>query len=192
MHRITLHDIMTNDLDDLMQGEKVDVIYSDPPWGEGNLKFWRTYNGQKGHNVDWEKFVRRIKFLCDKHVKPGGSVFIETGMRFDKDIMAIFGQPQGRYIIKYKGGGKVLDNVLLGYGPQPKIDPTGKTGIQVALSVLSSLPTPPKSVLDCCVGLGTTAKVAKKLGMTCYANELNPKRAAKTMKILNFNLVGKD
>ena len=164
MHRITIHDIMTNDLDDLLQGVKVDVFYSDPPWGEGNLKFWRTHNGQKGHTVDWGMFVRRVKFLCDRHVS--GPVFIETGVRFENDIIAIFGKPQGRYVTKYKGGGKILPNLLLGYGEQPKLDPSGKTGLQVPLTVLSSLPTPPKSVLDCCVGLGMTAKVAKKLGMT--------------------------
>ena len=190
MHRITLHDIMTNDLDDLFQGAKADVFYSDPPWGEGSLKFWRTHIGQKGHTVDWENFVRRVKFLCDRHVT--GSRFIETGLRFEKDIIAIFGEPQGRYVTKYKGGGKIVDNILLGYGEQPKVDPSGKTGIDVALIVLSSLPTAPKSVFDCCVGLGTTAKVAKKLGLTCYANELDPKRAARTMKILDFALVGKD
>ena len=188
-HRITIHDIMTNDLDDLFQGQKADVLYSDPPWGEGNLKFWRTHNGQKGHHVDWVAFMRRLKFLADRHVK--GSLFIETGMRFEKDVESVFGKPQGRYVIKYKGGGQILPNLLLGYGEQPKNDPTGKTGFDVPFTALSSLPTPPKSVFDCCVGLGTTAKVAKKLGILCYANELNPKRAAKTMKILDFELVGK-
>jgi hypothetical protein len=181
---------MTSDLDDLFQGNKADVFYSDPPWGAGNLNFWRTYNGQKGHDTDWMKFVRRVKFLADRHTT--GPKFIETGLRFEQDIIAVFGKPQGRYIIRYKGGGKVLDNLLLGYGEQPKLDPSGKTGFDVPFTVLSSLPTPPKSVFDCCVGLGTTARVAKKLGLVCYANELNPKRAAKTMKILDFALCGKD
>ena len=181
---------MTSDLDDLFQGAKADVMYSDPPWGVGNLKFWRTYNGQKEHNVDWVRFVQRIKFLADRHVR--GSIFLETGMRFEQDIIDIFGKPQGRYVIKYKGGGKILPNVLLGYGEQPKLNPSGMMGFDVPFTVLSSLPTPPKSVFDCCVGLETTARVAKKMDLLCYANELNPKRAAKTMKILDFGLVGAD
>lgn len=189
-HRITIHDIMTSNLDDLFGGAKADVLYSDPPWGEGHLKFWRTHNQQKGHPVDWVAFVKRIKYLCDRHVK--GSIFIETGLRFEQEIINVFGKPQGRYVIKYKAGSKTLLNLLLGYGPQPTKDPSGLSGIKVAQTVLSSLPTKPQSVFDCCVGLGTTAKVAKKLGMTCYANELNPKRAARTMKILDFVLVGKD
>ena len=92
----------------------------------------------------------------------------------------------------HKDNHRLNHYTLLGYGEQPKLDPSGKTGLQVPLTVLSSLPNPPKSVLDCCVGLGMTAKVAKKLGMNCYANELNPNRVAKTMKVLDFVLAGKD
>jgi len=180
---------MTDNLDDLFQGAKADVFYSDPPWGAGNLNYWRTQNGQKGHSTNWVEFIRRVKFLVDRHVS--GSRFIETGLRFEDDIINVFGKPDGRYIIKYKGGGKVLPNLLLGYGEQPGLEPTGKTGFDVPYTVLSSLPKTPRSVFDCCIGLGATAKVAKKLGLACYANELNPKRAAKTMKILDFSLVGK-
>ena len=189
-HRITTHDIMNNDLDDLFQGAKADVFYSDPPWGSGNLKFWRTYNGQKGYEVDWMRFINRVKYLCDRHVK--GSVFLETGVRFENDVVSVFGKPQCRYNIIYKSGGKPMPNLLLGFGEKPKLDPTGKTGFAVPFTVLSSLPSSPQSVFDCCVGLGLTAKVAKKLNMSCYANELNPKRAAQTMKILDFALVGSD
>jgi predicted methyltransferase len=64
-------------------------------------------------------------------------------------------------------------------------------GVDILYTVLSSLPSIPKSVFDRCVGLGTTAKVCKKIGAVCYANELNPKRAAKTMKILDFEFIGK-
>jgi hypothetical protein len=181
---------MTNDLDGLFQGQKADIFYSDPPWGAGNLNFWRTYNNQKGHPTSWNEFVHRIKFLAYRHTK--GTKFIETGLRFEQDIIDVFGKPTARYVIKYKAGGKILDNLLLVYGERPLQDPTGKTGFDVPYTAISSLPTQPKSVFDCCVGLGTTAKVAKKLGLICYANELNPNRVAKTMKILDFTVMGKD
>ena len=187
-HRITMHDIMTNNLDDLFTGEKADILYSDPPWGEGNLKYWRTFNGQKGHPVNWIEFIKRVKYLCDRHVT--GSCFIETGVKFEKDIITIFGEPQGRYEIIYSN--KNLPNILLGWGEQPKLSPHGKKGFDVPFTVISSLPTKPRSVFDCCIGLGMTAKVAKKLGIICYANELNPKRAERTMKILDFSLIAKD
>lgn len=187
-HRITMHDIMTNDLDDLFGGTKADVFYSDPPWGEGNLKYWRTHNGQKGHPVNWIEFVKRVHFLWKRHVT--GACFVETGVKFEKDVINIFGKPDGRWVIRYSS--QNLPNILLGWGEMPKLDPSGKKGFDVPFTVLSSLPTKPRSVFDCCVGLGTTAKVAKKLGIQCFANELNPKRAERTMKILDFSLIAKD
>ena len=38
-HRISTRDIMLDDLDDLFLCEKAECLYSDPPWGIGNLKY---------------------------------------------------------------------------------------------------------------------------------------------------------
>ena len=190
MHRITIHDIMLNNLDDLMGGNKADVFYSDPPWGPGMLKYFRTHNNQKGHIDDWMEFVKRLKLICDRHVK--GARFIEMSMKCESDIVKVFGKPQARYVQKYNAGSKALPNILLCYGEVPQKDPSGLGGVALPHTVLGNLPSKPKSVLDCCVGLGMTAKAAKKLGMQVYANELNPKRASRTMEVLNFTLVGRD
>lgn len=40
--RISNYDIMDDDLSLLLGGEKADCLYSDPPWGIGNLKYWRS------------------------------------------------------------------------------------------------------------------------------------------------------
>jgi hypothetical protein len=176
---------MLDDLDDLFQGTKADVLYSDPPWGVGNLKFWRTHNHQKGHPVDWNGFVERIKFLYQRHVH--GPLFLETGMKFEGDLVKVFGKPDHRYEIVY--GGTNLPNLLLVWGANPTVSPEGKKGYNVPYSALSSYEKKPTLIFDCCVGLGTTAKVAKALGATCFANELNPERAARTMKIMDFKLI---
>jgi len=186
-HRITIRDIMVDDLDDLFQGQKAECLYSDPPWGIGNLKYWRTMNKQKGHNVDWFNFLERIKFHYNRHVS--GPLFLETGLRFEGDLGKVFGKPDARYEIIYGSGNRLLKNLLLCWGAIPQKSPEGMQGIDILYTVLSSLEKIPKSVFDCCVGLGTTAKVCKKLGAICYANELNPARAAATMKILPFEVV---
>jgi len=177
---------MLNNLDDLMGCQKADILYTDPPWGEGMLKYFRTHNGQINHADNWMEFVRRLKFIKDRHVS--GSAFIEIGNRNEADIREIFGYPQGRYIAKYKNG----TSLVLGYGEQPLGNPNGKTGVSLVTEIISTLPSRPKSVLDCCVGLGMTVKAAKKLGMKVYANELNLKRATATMKIMQFAMVGSD
>ena len=144
-------------------------------------------NEQKGHDVDWFKFLSRIKFLYQRHVE--GPLFIETGVRFEHDLVTVFGQPAAVYQILYGSGKQKLPNILMCWGAVPGESPAGMTGFDVPYTTLSSLPSVPKSVFDCCVGLGTTAKVCKKIGAACYANELNPKRAARTMKILDFEKV---
>jgi DNA modification methylase len=42
----------------------------------------------------------------------------------------------------------------------------------------------PGIVFDPCVGLGTTAKACKKIKALCFGNELNEKRAEKTMLVM--------
>jgi len=174
---------MLNNLDELMGGQKADIFYCDPPWGAGMLKFFRTNNGQINHPDNWMEFVKRLKFIKDRHVT--GSAFIEMGNKNEADVVEIFGKPQGRYIAKYKNG----TSLVLGYGEQPMGNPNGKTGIALVTEIISTLPSKAKSVLDCCVGLGMTVKAAKRLGLTVYANELNPKRASQAMKIMPFTVV---
>jgi hypothetical protein len=178
---------MLDNLDDLFQGEKADCLYSDPPWGLGNLRYWRTMNEQKDHAVDWMRFLGRIKFLYERHIN--GPLFIETGMRFEGDLIKVFGTTSARYEILYGSGSKKLPNILLCWGAIPGKSPSGMTGFDVPYTVLSSLLSMPKSVFDCCIGLGTTARVCKKIGAVCYANELNKKRAERTMKILDFERI---
>jgi hypothetical protein len=186
-HRISIRDIMFDNLDDLFKGEKAGCLYSDPPWGAGNLKYWRTMNEQKDHVVDWFQFLVRIKFLYERHVK--GPLFLETGLRFETDLVKVFGKTDAKYEIVYGSSSKKLPNILLCWGAVPGKSPAGMTGFDVPFTVLSSLPSIPQIVFDCCVGLGTTAKVCKKIGAICYANELNRKRAERTMKILDFEQV---
>jgi hypothetical protein len=183
-NRITIRDIMIDNLDDLFQGLKADCLYSDPPWGVGNLKYWRTMNKQKGHSVNWDDFINRIRFLYERHVN--GPLFLETGMRFEPDLENVFGKPDVRYEVKYGSGKNILPCLLMVWGATPKISAEGKKGYDVPYSALSSYGKHPEIVFDCCVGLGTTAKVAKALGAACFANELNRTRAQKTMKILDF------
>jgi len=41
-------------------------------------------------------------------------------------------------------------------GEKRKYNPNGKGGVDLVMEIISTLPTKPKSVLDCCVGLGMT------------------------------------
>jgi len=184
-HRITTRDIMIDDLDDLFQGEKAEAMYCDPPWGIGHIKYFRTLNGQKHkQSDDWLLFLERLKFLYERHV--AGPLFLECGPRFVNDLIQVFGQPTAQYECKYGAG---LSFLVSCWRAVPEISPVAFKDWKIPYTVLSTIKNKPKSVFDCCVGLGQTAKACKEIGAICYANELNPARAAKTMKILNFKEV---
>lgn len=184
-NRITCRDIMIDDLNDLMQGEKAACMYVDPPWGAGNLKYWRTMNGQEGFAIDWTAFLKRLRFLYKKHVN--SVAFIETGLRFEKDVTNVFGKADDVYVIKYKGGSKIYENLICIYGTTSE-DITGLMGREIVEKCLFNYRF--KSVFDPCVGLGGTVKVAKKYEMSIFCNELNIDRALRTAKILGVDIIG--
>lgn len=165
----------------------VDCVYSDPPWGESNLKFWRTHNQQTGHPVDWPAFLDRFFAICNRH-RPGGPWFVETGVRFVSDCERA--SPIGlteRYECRYRAGSKWLPNVLLvfgGHAPKPPIPEADRHGQKLIRWAISGLPSG-SAVLDPCCGLGGTAKACKKLGLAFFGNELNPKRLDRTRKIVD-------
>jgi len=186
-NRISTRDIMLDNLDDLFNGEKAESMYCDPPWGIGLIKYFRKLNGQTAEHDNWLSFLMRIKFLYERHVN--GPLFIQIGLRLEKDLVQVFGEPSARYKCLYGSGKNKSPCALLCWGAVPSKSPEGLNNTPILTTVLESLLKKPKSVFDCCVGLGMAARACKKLGIVCYANELNPKRVAETMKILDFEAV---
>lgn len=184
MNRLSNKDIMIDDLSDLMQGIKSDVMYVDPPWGERNLKYWRTMNKQKGHPVDWLKFLHRLKYIYDKWC--GKDLFIETGINYENDIKLIFGNTENMFITKYKSGNKYYPALLLVYAKKFKTELLNKGGYDLVYNCLKNYEN--KSVFDPCIGKGLTAKVGRKLNMNIFGNELNLNRLNKTAKILGCEI----
>ena len=48
-HKLLHGDITKGSVDLLMKEEKFDILYSDPPWGLGNLKFCNTMNAKMNY-----------------------------------------------------------------------------------------------------------------------------------------------
>lgn len=67
-HVVTHSDLMELDINTLLEGEKVDMMYSDPPWGTGNLKYWQTMNKKMNdverNDVDLHDFLNRIMSIA--------------------------------------------------------------------------------------------------------------------------------
>jgi len=60
---------------DALGGEPADIVYSDPPWGPGNLMYWRTHNGEMDR-PNWDEFLDLFCRVVSTSVRDGGHVFL--------------------------------------------------------------------------------------------------------------------
>lgn len=182
--KVSVGDIVSGDpVGQLMSGEKADIVYSDPPWGQGNLTYWRTHNGERS-TTEWGPFLQMFCTIADGHLKADGHLFVEMGLRWVDDLAAAFaalGRSEAqRWRCLY--GNPKLPNALWYSGPGKPADVTGLSGVTMTRTALRSVATPGSLVLDPCCGKGMTARTAMPLGMRFRGNELNPKRAAVTIQ----------
>ena len=77
-HKVKNGDILDG-IDDLMQNDKADFIYSDPPWGQGNLKYWQTMNFKMNNvdrrEIDYNNFINQLFSILSKYAKDKVLIF---------------------------------------------------------------------------------------------------------------------
>lgn len=165
---------------------KADIVYSDPPWGQGNLRYWRTHAGQQVE-VEWSGFLGLFCDVVAESIRPGAHVFVEMGLRWVDQLsgeMAARGLPEvARWRCRYSA--QKLPNALWYSGPGAACDPTDMSGVAMTSHVLGSVAVPGALVFDPCCGKGMTARCAVRHGMRFAGVELNPARAAVTIDWLS-------
>ena len=86
-HRVRHGDIMEG-IDSLMEGQKADFIYSDPPWGQGNITYWQTMNVKMNNAdrsaIDYNEFINTYFSIISKYAKD--KVVLEYGIKWEEDI----------------------------------------------------------------------------------------------------------
>jgi hypothetical protein len=165
--------------DMVLAGEKPHVIYSDPPWGPGNLMYWRTQNGER-KRPSWPDFLGTLCDVLRTAMSAQTHVFVEMGTRWVDELaaaMAKRGLPERtRWTVAY--GKPQRPNVLWYAGPGVSCEPSGMSGEAMTTHALTAVARPGELVFDPCCGKGMTARCALRLGMRFAGVELNPKRAA--------------
>ena len=78
------HGDVTKGISDLMRSDKAQIMYSDPPWGEGNIKYWATMNkkmtGDTNVPVPLDTFLGSIFDAANRYVSH--YLLIEYGIRW--------------------------------------------------------------------------------------------------------------
>lgn len=192
-HKVTNASIADTDIDNMLQNERVSILYSDPPWGDGNLNYWATMNqkmnGQKVTQLTYDQLIFRLNQLIHTYVD--GYVFIETGVRWENELAKALEQTTKEIKIfrtLYRSGSRILENSLIAGVTNARYhinaNPTGMTGYPVPLHCIQSCNVSNGVVLDPCCGLGYTARAAIECNLSFRGNEFNLKRLQKTIAIL--------
>lgn len=193
LHRLTNESIEHPAVDAMLAGETVQVLYTDPPWGDGTMKYWATLNrkatGRECAPLTYAQLVARIRDLIVKYVR--GHVFIETGARWEAEtvaaVAAVLG-PISVFRLSYRSGSKLLEYVLL-YAPTPGVEPVavrpeGLRGGALVKECVRAAAVPCGIALDPCCGMGYSARAAVAAGMRFRGNEFNAKRLQQTVDFL--------
>lgn len=192
-HRVK-HGSITLGIDDLMQGEHAYMIYSDPPWGGGNVKYWQTINkkmtGAEKQEIDFNDFLNMTFKVYEVYCE--NILFVEYGLRWRDEI-----QERGRRAgfkagpiipLLYAAGGKMLPLDLhtfsrgaVDFSKQYVAAVTNTHGYKTLQAAVTPFAQPGRIILDPMCGMGYTAQIAIDTGMHFRGNELNMARLQKTI-----------
>jgi hypothetical protein len=190
---------IVNGVDQLMNGERADIIYSDPPWGNGNIKYWSTIN--KRHNnidtvvLDEHSFLDKVFSIASKYISDNGVILIEYGRKWEtlvKDLGVKNGLVHNGVVeISYKSGSKLLPHHLHYFGkgkmdiPESHLNSLkGRTGLSVMVDSVKPFIKDSGILLDPCCGLGLSLRLALSINYSFRGNELNMTRLNKTMSLV--------
>jgi hypothetical protein len=172
----------------------IDFCYTDPPWGNGNLKYWDTMNKKMNQvetdQIDQERLENRCVELICKNVKH--YAFIVYGVREAESLMLkLKAQPNVtdiQYIEKkYRSGAKWLKNCVIAVtlNSAPKENWTGlltnqdgRAGLHVVAKMFKGKY---QSVMDCFIGQGFYLETFNEYGFDVIGNELNQARLTKAI-----------
>lgn len=197
IYKIGQHKIMVGNIvdgiDNLMLNEKAYIVYTDPPWSQGNLKWWEkklekdTGNFISNNYVDIiEKLFNIVNLYCQEWF------FLEFSVK-NEFILNNLNKINFKLIdIKtclYKGGGKYLPFKLHIFSKTGKSNSIFSSILKtdkdydVVKKAVYPIAKQNEILLDPFSGLGNSFRVAIETGMIYRGNEINEKRVLQSLKI---------
>jgi len=168
------------DIMDWNQFPDYDIIWCDPPWGEGLVKMFHTYMRKAvGHapTHTLADILGRLADLADP-TKPLIIEYSVKGLDVLKKTMAAGGHKlRGEFDGIYWEGRPFK---ILVFNSQIQIN-TSRSDQNIVIDSLSGLDR--LTVFDPFAGIGATAKAVRAAGHEYIGSELNPKRFERLQKI---------
>lgn len=173
---------LSKNLDELMEGRKADLIYSDLPWDVGKITYFYRIAGVHTRPELYTFFVK-VADAIRNHAKD--AFYIEMGKRnlnmflgvlANKHIAVhevypiVYGHPERDMWLIYGGLSPVTKPIL----PSEHFHPLRSIDIPVAAIIAST--NEGDAVLDFCTGRGMLLKACHKTNRDFYGMELSRER----------------
>jgi len=128
IHKVTNANVADPIVREMLRGEVVDILYSDPPWGEGNAKYWATiakrHMGQDVRQIPCREILTNIFGLVKRHVR--GHVFIEYGCKWQEELMGLFVSNVRCFHRQYYAGSRLLPCITVYGSTSPEFNFTAR------------------------------------------------------------------
>lgn len=182
-HILACLDAETPAFDAFWSRHRPDVIFTDPPWNDGNCKAFRTKAGVSRPKVYWKDLMARLMPVWERAFV----VYVEMGAEHAPDIrrwMERAGRGVLEWDVTYMGGhpAKLLRGAV-GDWPYVGSEPTGVDDLVLPRYAIEG-DTWASTVGDPCLGRGTTAKWAHLAGRRFVGTELHPNRMSCALSLL--------
>ena len=197
-HKVKLGNVLDG-IEELMNSDEAAIIYSDPPWGSGNLTYWETMRlkmdglpaSKRRQTIPIDQFLEQIITIAELYVH--GYLVIEYGEKWADLVINKATKHGFRHETTigtlYQSGAKLLPMHLHIFSNAPNsVDigaleklVTGTHGYETVKSTMRHLAKPGKILLDPCCGMGYSAQAAIDYGMIFRGNEMIKKRLQKTI-----------
>lgn len=169
----------------------IDFCYTDPPWGTGNLKYWKTINKKMTNNdndlIDQNQLEDRVVDLITRFVN--NYAFIVYGVHQAESIIKKLKEKKNvndiQYYEKTYASNQKNCIICITLNNNKIIDFSHlqeTKGLKSLKIICKMFKDKYKSVLELFVGIGYYLKVLDNYNFTVVGNELNANRLSKAIK----------
>ena len=178
-HRLLCGDsTKKNDVERLMDGNKADLLLTDPPYGISATKMTLGTGKKEFHRGDWDNEKPDITLFlkyCDKQIFWGGNYFADV-LPINNDWLCWHKKNDNLSFSEFelawtniKKNCRILSHH---WGGEKKKHPTQKPLEVIKWCI--ELEKDAKNILDVFLGSGTTLIACEKTNRKCYGMELDP------------------